>query len=160
MNLAQNEDLLKLKMNEMVDIFAVYDLFTDPKIKPESIGVNMPFGFRETYNGLGVFVFKENDNYKIVAMENQGNEQVSLAKLAKSFQSGINSCIIKNPGAYEQKFVLRMKAEGQQLMVSYGDKKRSSSQTVCFEGLELKNLSKRNYLGVTARNNDRYVKDV
>ena len=69
-------------MNQMVDFFAAFALHSEPRIKPESIHNNNPFGFRETYSGLGVFVFKESDSVKIVAMENQGNEKVSLAWLA------------------------------------------------------------------------------
>ena len=57
----------------MVDLFAFWYLLGDPKISPASIGANMSFGFRETYSGVGIFIFKESSEYKIVAMENHGN---------------------------------------------------------------------------------------
>jgi len=58
----------------MVDLFACWFLIGNPRIRPNSIANNMSFGFRETFNGVGVFVFKESQDYKIIAIENQGNE--------------------------------------------------------------------------------------
>ena len=58
----------------MVDIMAFWYLMGEPKINPASIGANMSFGFRETFSGVGVFIYKEGTEFKVVAMENHGNE--------------------------------------------------------------------------------------
>jgi len=57
----------------MVDLFATWFLLSEPVIRPGSIGANMTFGFRETFNGVGIFVFKESQDYKLIAVENHGN---------------------------------------------------------------------------------------
>jgi len=44
------------------------------------------------------------------------------------------------------------------LTVAYGSKMRQSSQKVCIEKLFMPNLSNRGFLGISARNSDRFVK--
>lgn len=44
--------------------------------------------------------------------------------------------------------------------MNYGTKMRLTSHNECFHGLYLKNLNNRGYLGISARNSDRYPKDV
>ena len=51
--------LKTIKALEMVDIFACWFLLGDPHIRQGSIANNMSFGFRETFNGVGVFMIKE-----------------------------------------------------------------------------------------------------
>ena len=143
----------------MVDLFAAWFLLSDPHIRAGSIGSNMTFGFRETYNGVGVFFFKESQDYKLVALENHGNEQVTLAKLGKSFKNGVNGCII-DTSILEKEFVLRTKMDTGQLTVTYGPKLRQSSHKTCLQDLYMPNLANQGYVGVTARNSDRYVKDL
>ena len=61
-------------MPETVDLFALWFLINEPRIRPNSIANNMTFGFRETFNGVGIFVFKEAKTYKLMAIENHGTE--------------------------------------------------------------------------------------
>ena len=51
--------LKNLKSTETADIFACWFLLSDPHVRQGSIANNMGFGFRETFNGVGVFVIKE-----------------------------------------------------------------------------------------------------
>lgn len=144
----------------MVDIFAFWFLLSEPKIGPNSIANNMTFGFRETFSGVGVFVFKESGDYKLIAVENHGNEQVTLAKLGKQFKANVNGCVIDSATAASlgTEFIVRLRMEQGMLKVTYGTKMRQSAHRTCMEDLYLPNLSNRGYLGVTARNSDRYVK--
>ena len=74
MQIDMSSKLDALKINEMQDIFAAWFLVSFPKIRPGLIKDKMAFGYRETFNGVGIYVFKESEDYKIIAMENYGNE--------------------------------------------------------------------------------------
>ena len=151
--------LQNLKVSEMVDLFACWFLLGEPRIRPGSIGNNMTFGFRETFNGVGIFVFKESSEYKLIAVENLGNEQTTLAKLGKAFKAGVNGCVV-DATTLVKEVALHLRMEQGMLTVTYGPKMRQSTHKVCVEKLYLPNLSNRGFLGITARNSDRYVKDI
>ena len=71
MRLDQSEQLLGLKTGMRVDLFACWYLLGQARISEnEGRGVVDEFGFRETFNGVGIFVYKEGQEYKIVAVEN------------------------------------------------------------------------------------------
>lgn len=74
LKLNQSQQLQNLKINEMVDLYAIWYLLSEPHLRQGSIGNNMTFGFRETFNGVGIFVFKESQDVKLIAVENHGNE--------------------------------------------------------------------------------------
>lgn len=76
----------------MIDMFACWFLLGNPHIREGSIASSMPFGFRETYNGVGVYVIKVENVYKIVAVQNLGNEQTTLKKLNNAFREGYTGC--------------------------------------------------------------------
>ena len=109
MEIDMSPKLDKLKINEMQDIFAAWFLVSFPKIRPGLIKEKMAFGYRETFNGVGVYVFKESEDYKIIAMENYGNEQITLSSLGKHFKSGTNGCTIKDKTLFDKEFVMRMR---------------------------------------------------
>ena len=112
-SLDQSKDLKNLKLNEMVDMFACWFLLSAPKIRPGAQTNMTSFGFREYWSGVGVFVFKENDKYKIMAAQNHGSDQVTLASLGKSFNNGVNGCIISESEmeGLEKRFILHMRME-------------------------------------------------
>ena len=149
----------KLKINEMQDLFACWFLVSFPKIRPGLIKEKMAFGYRETFNGVGVYVFKESEEYKIVAMENYGNESITLSMLGKNFKSGTNGCVVRDKGLFDKEFVIRMRLETGMLRVTYGPKMRQTSHKTCFEGLYLPNLSNKGFVGLTARNTKKYIND-
>ena len=109
MEIDMSPKLDKLKINEMQDIFAAWFLVSFPKIRPGLIKEKMAFGYRETFNGVGVYVFKESEDYKIIAMENYGNEQITLSSLGKHFKSGTNGCTIRDKALFDKEFVMRMR---------------------------------------------------
>ena len=116
----------------MVDLFAIFFLNSPPNIRPGAIGNNMTFGFRETFNGVGLFVYKESNDYKLVVAENAGASQTTLVKLAKDFQDGVNGCIINTSTVnLANEFVIRAKLYQGQLTVTYGAKMRKSAQIPC-----------------------------
>ena len=49
----------------MVDMFAAYYLLSSPSIRPGIHNANKAFGFREYWSGVGVFVFKEGENFLV-----------------------------------------------------------------------------------------------
>ena len=159
LKLGQGPQLKNLKISEMVDLFAIWYLLGDPRIRPNSIANNMTFGFRETFNGVGIFVFKESQDYRLIAIENHGNEQITMNKLGKNFKEGVNGCTVPE-SAFDREFVLTLRMEQGQLTVTHGTKIRQSTHKKCIENLYMPNLSARGYLGVTARNSDRYVKNL
>ena len=61
---------------------------------------------------------------------------------------------------FADKFILHLKLEKTSLTVSYGSSMRQSTHKTCFKELEVTKESPHSYLGITARNNDRYVKDL
>ena len=124
MEIDMSSKLDKLKINEMQDIFAAWFLVSFPKIRPGLIKEKMAFGYRETFNGVGVYVFKESEDYKIIAMENYGNEQITLSSLGKHFKSGTNGCTIKDKALFDKEFVMKMRFEQGMLRVTYGPKMR------------------------------------
>ena len=124
MEIDMSPKLDKLKINEMQDIFAAWFLVSFPKIRPGLIKEKMAFGYRETFNGVGVYVFKESEDYKIIAMENYGNEQITLSSLGKHFKSGTNGCTIRDKALFDKEFVMRMRLETGMLRVTYGPKMR------------------------------------
>ena len=58
----------------MVDLFACFFLIQKPAVRSGPHNASKSFGFREYWGGIGVFVFKEGENYKIMAQENHGND--------------------------------------------------------------------------------------
>ena len=155
----EDPSLKKLKSTEMVDIFACWFLVHMPHIGVQSIDSSMTFGFRDTFNGIGIFVFKEMQQYKIVAAQNMGTEQINLLKLNKIFKDGVNGCVLEKD-TFDSEFVLHLRVFQSMISVAYGQKMRQSSHKNCFESLFVKNLNMRGFLGVTSRNSDRYTKTV
>ena len=143
----------------MVDLFATYFLLSDPKIRPEMITNDMAFGFRETFSGIGIFVFKHGKDTKLIAIENKGDVHVTpnyiqFTYLKSIFKDGTNGCIIDPKIAYGNKFILHMKTIQGELHVTYGSKTRESSHTKCFEDFYMPDLNNRGYFGITARNHN------
>ena len=90
----QGDQLKNLQNNEMVDLFASFYLLSGPSVRAGIHNSKKAFGFREYWSGVGVFVFKEGENYKIMAKENHGNDQVNLDYLGKNFKENENGCVI------------------------------------------------------------------
>lgn len=57
MRLDQNLNLLRLPTGMRVDLFACW--FLTGSARSENIGLTEDFGFRSTYNGIGIFLYKE-----------------------------------------------------------------------------------------------------
>ena len=143
-----------------VDLFACWFLLGNPMIKKAgNITPAMGFGWREMFVGVGVYVFKQGDKYKIIAAQNLGNVALNTGNLMSQYQEGVNGCELKAE-TFSKDFVLHMRMYQSMLTVTYGKKMRASSHKECFNDLFLRQLSNRGYLGVTARNGQSYTKDV
>ena len=106
-----DSELNKLKQDEMADLFAMWFLMTEPKIREGTIEHEKVFGFRDKFNGIGMFVYKIGDAYRMQVMENPGTEQVSLKKLSKKFNNGVNGCVIDPLNVATREFIATVKAE-------------------------------------------------
>lgn len=88
----------------------------------------------------------------MVAVENQGNEEVNLQQLGRLFNLGVNGCQMADASMFEEKdFVMSVSVDQAKLRLTYGP--QLHQHEVCIEGLQLENYGTRGgYLGVTARN--------
>jgi len=83
MVLDESDNMLNYGGPDPIDLFATWFLIADPHLREGSIAANMGFGFRETFSGAGIFVFKQSRSYKIMAAQNLGNEQTTLTRLSE-----------------------------------------------------------------------------
>jgi len=158
----QTQALRDAKLSELVDLFACWYLLHEQKIRQGAHNSEKAFGFRDSWGGVGVFVYKEGENVKISAVESMGNDKVTLQYISKNFLEGVNGCTIprKDFESLENRMVIHMRMDQSMLTISYGTKMRQSSHTNCLEKLYMPNLSSSGTLGITARNDGRNIKGI
>lgn len=77
------------------DIFALWVIQSQPKMRKEYKARNIDFGLGKKFNGIGIFVFKEGSEYKLVAQTDRGVDKVTFDKLQADFKDGVNGCTLK-----------------------------------------------------------------
>ena len=146
----------------LVDILAIWYTLSDPekKLADAQNSFAMHFGFRQRYDGVGLFVYKEGEDFKIVAREDRGLERVELDSIRKNYRALENGC--KIPKAFmESGFEIKMYSLQSMLSVSLVQTRTKKPQnSPCFSDLFMKDISSKGFLGITARNTKRFFTDI
>ena len=74
-------------------------------------------------------MYKDRGDYKMIALQNHGNDSLDLNMLEKAFREGLNGCTIEKPVCWDdpacnKMFHLHIRVEFNKLTVTYGDKPR------------------------------------
>jgi hypothetical protein len=109
-------DSVLTSSEHLADVFAIWYTLSDPekKLVDAQNSFAMHFGFRQRYDGVGIFVYKEGDDFKLVAKEDRGLERVDIETIKKGYKALENGC--KIPKAFiESGFEIKMNTLNSQL---------------------------------------------
>ena len=83
--------------SDLRDLFALWYLVTEPQLSSNALTQKYKpgnFGFYNKFNGVGVFVLKDNGTFKISVVQDLGVEAVNVDAIRASFKEGENGCTL------------------------------------------------------------------
>ena len=136
------------------DLFAIWYLLAQPAqdIKPKH-----PFGLKRQFSGLGLFIYKKDDDAYMQIMQDMGTG-MAWNNFPNGLQLGVNGCQIPIE-LLDNEFTVSLHSQQSALLDVYiGTKVRNMS--TCVKGFFSEVLHNKGYLGVSARNSAESVKSL
>jgi len=119
---------------------------------PQSFGPL--FGFQDSWNGVGIFVFHDGSNpeksvWRLTVIENFGTARYTEDHIREASDEK-NSCVMDFVNTGTGKFFLKIHVLRKKMSINYG--KRNSNLKLCLENLLVNNWNIKGFMGITARN--------
>ena len=112
------------------------------------------FGFKDSWNGVGIFVFHDGSNIKktvwrLTVIENFGTTQYTEDHVRQA-STQQNSCELDYVNTGTGKFFLKIHMKDKKMTINYG--RKNSQIKPCLENMYVENWRIKGYMGITARN--------
>ena len=117
--------------------------------KPEENDMSTSFGFKHNFNGLGLYIFKHEGRWRVLAIYNRGYDGLTVSAAVNNLTQADNSCMLPEFDGGQLNIVYRV--DRTQLFVDYsfGDDQPYKS---CISGKRYVGFQTKGYIGVTAGN--------
>jgi len=109
------------------------------------------FGFRSDFNGLGVFVFKHKDKWRIQSILNQGLSGLTVESAVNNLTTPDNSCMVDSSFEGGNLIYVTIKVDSGKLSVDYR-LPHTGATYKCIADKKYQVLKKTGYIGVTSGN--------
>ena len=77
-------------------MFALWYLISKPRVKASNSAAFNDFGYKKTFSGVGFFLIKDGDAYRMIAKQDFDSTIIDLNNLSDTFQEGKNGCTLEN----------------------------------------------------------------
>ena len=75
-------------------MFAFWYLISKPRQIEKLTTPTQYFGYKKTYSGVGVFVYRIGKDYRLQAKQDFDSGQIDIGELAGKFDEGSNGCTL------------------------------------------------------------------